>query len=341
MHRTVHIGMKENDIRPAELLQRYLALCAEDAVSHFSGDERLDVACGGCGVHDSAAAFEKLGFAYRRCRNCGSVFQSPRPSAHKLEAFYRNSRSSNFWAEVFFPAVAELRRKAIFRPRAEGLAKLCRKCGIMPTSMVDVGAGYGIFLEEWRRDFPAARLIAVEPSSALANVCRNKGLEVIEATAETADVVAGTADLVCCFEVLEHVHDPSFFLQALAAIARPGGYVFLTTLTIDGFDLQVLGERSSQISPPHHINFLSLAGLEALMRRAGLTDIRISTPGRLDADIVRNAVRLDPSLLDGQPFLARVLAEDEAAEAFQRFLVEARMSSHAWVIARKPEGNGG
>ena len=54
----------------------------------------------------------------------------------------------------------------------------------------------------------------------------------------------------------------------------------------DGFDLQMLWEKSSQISPPHHINFLSLNGFRSLFNRAGLKNIQLTTPGQLDVDIL-------------------------------------------------------
>jgi hypothetical protein len=117
---------------------------------------------------------------------------------------------------------------------------------------------------------------------------------------------------------------------------RPGGSVFISTLGIDGFDLQMLWEKSTQISPPHHINFLSVQGFKRLFERAGLVDISVTTPGQLDVDIVRNAVKRDPSLLKEQRFLANLLADDAHAVAFQKFLVSQALSSHVWVMGRKP-----
>ena len=56
-------------------------------------------------------------------------------------------------------------------------------------------------------------------------------------------------------------------------------------------------------------------------------------------DIVRNAVKRDPGLLKGQRFLRQLLADDQRAEAFQQFLVDQRLSSHVWLIGKKPIGN--
>lgn len=328
--------MKEHEIRPEALLNRYLDLSARDAENCFGDASRLAVACVACGGTQSTHQFEKNGFGYAQCAECATLFQSPRPSIAAFEAFYRHSESSRYWAEVFFPAVAEVRREKIFGPRAERMAGLCAEKGIIVDSLIDVGAGYGIFLDEWRRRFPRTKALAVEPSASLAQECRSKGFAVVEEIVENVVGHDNSADLVICFEVLEHVYDPLNFVRVLERLARPGGYVFVSTLGIDGFDLQVLWEKSSQISPPHHINFLSVQGFERLFQRAGLTDITVSTPGQLDVDIVRNAVKRTPVLLDDQRFLQNLLADDNKAVAFQRFLNEQRMSSHVWVIGRKP-----
>lgn len=328
--------MKEHEIRPEALLNRYLELCAEDAVSCFSNVARTTLACVACGGSQSIKQFVKNGFAYVACADCGTLFQSPRPDIAAFEAFYRASESSRYWAEVFFPAVAEARREKIIRPRVERLAALCADNGINVEHLIDVGAGYGIFLDEWRRRFPAVRAVAVEPSVSLAQECRVKGFEVVEEIVENVTGHDNSADLVVCFEVLEHVYEPLEFVRVLKGLARPGGYVFISTLGIDGFDLQVLWDRSSQISPPHHINFLSVEGFRRLFQRAGLADVSVSTPGQLDVDIVSNAARRDPELLREQRFLRNLLADECTAAAFQRFLADQLLSSHVWVIGRKP-----
>jgi 2-polyprenyl-6-hydroxyphenyl methylase/3-demethylubiquinone-9 3-methyltransferase len=40
----------------------------------------------------------------------------------------------------------------------------------------------------------------------------------------------GTFDVVTCMEMLEHVPDPASVVQACAALVKPGGWVFFSTL---------------------------------------------------------------------------------------------------------------
>jgi SAM-dependent methyltransferase len=327
--------MKEKDIRPEALLRQYLKLSKDDAARCFDGESRLSISCVGCGSSKVESDFVKHGFAYSLCLDCGTLYQTPRPSLHAFESFYRNSVSSNYWADVFFPAVAEARREKIFRPRVTGLAEVCETERINITRLIDVGAGYGIFLDEWRKIFPETHLVAIEPSASLAQECRAKGFEVVDSIVEEVGVQYDSfADLVVCFEVLEHAHDPVDFIKNLARLARPGGVIFVTTLCIDGFDLQTLWQQSNQISPPHHLNFLSVLGFEKLFTRAGLVDIQITTPGKLDVDIVRNTLQQEPNLFANQKFMHRLIGDEIIAAEFQKFLVSNRLSSHAWVMGR-------
>ena len=326
--------MKERDIRPEALVQRYLELSAQDARRFFADDVRMDIPCVACGGNENDHAFEKHGFGYCRCKACGTLYQNPRPRQSLFEAFYRDSASSNYWAEVFFPAVAEARREKIIRPRVNRLAALCETSNNRVEHLIDVGAGFGILLDEWRQQFPEAKLVAIEPSAVLAEECRVKGFEVAENIVEQVSGYDDFADLVVCFEVLEHVYEPLSFLQTLARLARPGGMVFVSTLCIDGFDLQTLWDRSKQIFPPHHINFLSIDGFYRLFASAGLKNVKIMTPGKLDVDIVKNAIREHPKMLEGNRFLEYLLKNDQLATAFQEFLSQNLLSSHAWITGQ-------
>lgn len=328
--------MKECDIRPEALLRRYLELSEKDAELCFVNTARYDIPCVACGGERLEEEFKKNDFTYSNCQDCGTLFQSPRPSIAAFEAFYRDSVSSRYWAEEFFPAVAEARREKIFRPRVERLSELCRSRDIFVERLIDVGAGYGIFLDEWRKSYPSTQVLAVEPSESLAKECRSKCFDVVEDIAENVKGHDGSADLVVCFEVLEHVYDPLEFVRTLTNLAKPGGYVFISTLCVDGFDIQMLWDKSNSIFPPHHINFMSVDGFERLFDRAGLVEVDVTTPGQLDVDIVRNAAEREPDILNGQRFFSRIVADQELAQTFQEFLAANRLSSHAWVIGRKP-----
>lgn len=329
--------MKEHDIRPAALLEQYLALSAADAESCFGDRDRVETNCVACESTKSVNVMSKNGFLFSECNRCRTLFQTPRPSMKEFEKFYKDSLSNKFWSNEFFPAVLEVRREQVFKPRAASLSKSCEKLGIEVSQIADIGAGHGILLEEWRKIHPESELLAIEPSHSMAEICRSKNIPVIEDIVENVKAESINVDLVVSFEVFEHVHDPFSFVRSLATMAGVGNYVFISTLCVDGFDIQTLWEKSNSIFPPHHLNFVSVDGFYKLFNRAGLKIVELSTPGVLDVDIVRNFLKSNPENAQISRFTKKILSSDELSKEFQTFLSENLLSSHVWVFAEVVE----
>ena len=326
--------MRENDIRPRALLDEFFTLLKADADRLAAKrDEFVSVSCPFCSAPSGEAVFEKDGFKYCLCGKCGSLYASPRPNADALIDYATHSRAVEFWSTHFYRETADARRSKIFRPRAEMIASLVDEGIVTGGLLADAGAGYGLFLQELRARARFAELVGIEPDRRLADVCRQEGFRVVESWVEELDDTL-QADCVTAFEVLEHAFDPAAFLSGCAHLLRPGGTLIFTTLAISGFDLQVLWEHSRQISPPQHLNFPSVAGIEHVIRRLGLEVVRITTPGRLDVDIVRNAVH-DRADLPVSRFVRNLVdAPEPTREAFQTFLQQHRLSSHLHCVVR-------
>lgn len=329
--------MKEVEIRPHDLFNRYLALCRQDIERFFSDKtDFTEVPCPACASRGVSDELVKIGFRYAVCADCGSLYASPRPPAASIDAFYRNAESVAFWATSFFKETAESRREKMFRPRAVLIKELAERFGLKDSVFVDIGSGYGILLEEVKRLDFFSRIVGIEPAPPLAAICRDKGFDILENTLECVSNIAIDASFMTAFEVIEHLYDPYCFLCAAYHVLVPSGILMLTTLTVTGFDIQVLWEHSKSIYPPQHINLLSLDGIAKLVARTGFELVDLSTPGNLDVDIVRNALIENPSISVSrfERYLA-MQAPDDVRERFQSFLREHHLSSHVRIIARK------
>jgi SAM-dependent methyltransferase len=328
--------MKEEEIRPRNLFDRYLAIVDEDIEAFFSDKTRFeDCPCPACGSDSAIFAFEKRGFSYKSCEECDSLFLAPRPTEAMINDYYERGMAVKFWSTNFYAETLEARREKIYRPRATLIAKyFADNPGWRRNVFVDVGSGFGVFLEELSKQGVFAKAMGIEPAPNMAQVCRERGFEVVERPVESVGRGV-SADFATSFEVLEHVHSPMKFLRAISDLLATGGKMLCTTLTITGFDLQVLWERSKSIYPPHHINLMSVKGLRRLIDRAGLRLVELSTPGRLDVDIVANAYNENQAL--ELPRFVRVLLEstDKARAEFQSFLRDNLLSSHVCFIAHK------
>jgi len=328
--------VKEKDIRPRQVFDEYLALSVEDIHTYFDDPAMfVEVACPACADMGYHPSFEKYGFHYVVCARCGTLYANPRPSAALLETYYAEGKAPQFWNDHFFRSTAHVRREKIFIPRARRLGELMAEVPeARYETLVDIGAGFGIFLDVMREQGMFQQVIGIEPNPYLAETCRQKGFAIIEKPVEGVAEAEVRADVATCFEVLEHVFDPLGFLQAGRRILRPGGLLVFTTLTISGFDLQVLWERARGIHPPHHLNFISVDGFRRLLRRSGLELIRLLTPGELDLDIVRNYAAEHPEY-ELPRFVGEILSRPAEAQAdFQAFLRCHLLSSHLWGVAR-------
>jgi 2-polyprenyl-3-methyl-5-hydroxy-6-metoxy-1,4-benzoquinol methylase len=320
--------MKESEIRPRELFEKYITLSNLDG-QKMASEKFQSIPCPACGTDHFENAFVKNEYHFNKCVSCYSLYCSPRPSQEQLDQLYFNSESSQYWSNVFFPAVKDARREKLFRPKASQILKMINAEKLSIQNFCDVGAGHGLLLEEIGHLSNEINLHAIEPDSTSAQICREKGIEVLEETSEKSEPWHGKFDLVLSSEVIEHVYSPESFIRSLYNLTKDDGHTLITGLGHEGFDILTLQEKSNSVSAPHHLNFMSVEGFEKLFKRVGFKEVKVWTPGKLDVDIVVN------SGVPTEFIKALQRRGDKAMQAFQQFLVDHKLSSHIWVLAKK------
>lgn len=327
----------ENDIRPERIMKKQKAVMLADIeyILQYK-DDFINVNCPACDANDFTKAFQKYTLDYCECKNCDTLYINPRPTEEQLADFYKNSQNYAYWNEHIFPATDDARRENIFKPRAEKVKEICESLNFKPKSLVEVGAGFGTFCEEITKLNFVDDIIAIEPTPGLAQTCREKGLNVIESPIEKADFEDESVDLVCSFEVLEHLFSPSDFLSKFSRILRPGGLAILTNPNGKGFDVVVSPEHSGTVDV-EHLNYMHPASMKILYERHGFELLEAMTPGKLDAELVRKMFLSNELTREKNPFLYQVLVEnwEGTGESFQNFIADNNLSSHMWTIARK------
>jgi 2-polyprenyl-6-hydroxyphenyl methylase / 3-demethylubiquinone-9 3-methyltransferase len=126
-----------------------------------------------------------------------------------------------------------------FRPLHEinplRLAWINARAPLAGKNVIDIGCGGGILAESMAKrgatvtgiDLSEKALKVADLHSLESGVAVRYKLIAAEAMAEQE---AGQYDVVTCMEMLEHVPDPAAIVRACAALVKPGGQVFFSTL---------------------------------------------------------------------------------------------------------------
>lgn len=174
--------------------------------------------------------------------------------------------------------------------------------------VVDVGCGGGILAEAMARR--GAEVLGIDLSEKSLKAAQLHALETqtapLDYRAIAAEALAAEApesfDVVTCLEMLEHVPDPSSIVAACAALVKPGGWVFFSTINRNprSFLAAIVGaeyvlglvprgthEYARLIRPSELAHFCRSAGLEP-ERTTGLTYNPLSRRYRLTPDTAVN-----------------------------------------------------
>ncbi|HZX72139.1 MAG TPA: bifunctional 2-polyprenyl-6-hydroxyphenol methylase/3-demethylubiquinol 3-O-methyltransferase UbiG [Rhodanobacter sp.] len=147
--------------------------------------------------------------------------------------------------------------------------------------VVDVGCGGGLLSETLAR--AGAHVTAIDLGEKVIGIARlhlhESKLEVdyrVQSSAELAAAEPASFDVVCCMELIEHVPDPAALVNDLAAMLKPGGRLFLSTInrTPAAFGAAIVGAEYVMKMLPrgthHYAQFLKPSELARLLRHAGL-----------------------------------------------------------------------
>lgn len=116
------------------------------------------------------------------------------------------------------------------------LAWIKSLCPLDNLKVLDVGCGGGVLSDAMAR--AGAQVTGIDLAAKALRVAQLHALEAQTPNVNYREVSAealaqeqpGSFDMVTCMEMLEHVPDPASVVRACAALVKPGGWVFFSTL---------------------------------------------------------------------------------------------------------------
>lgn len=147
--------------------------------------------------------------------------------------------------------------------------------------ILDIGCGIGNFIT--RAKTKTATACGLELNKKAAAICREKGLEVFdEMIAEHATQREGYYDMVCMFQVLEHIYDVKGFLESAVITLKKGGKLVIGVPNNEPY-FQGYDKYCTLNLPPHHMGLWNKEVFEKIAPLFNLTinEIRYDVKGSI------------------------------------------------------------
>ena len=149
---------------------------------------------------------------------------------------------------------------------------------------LDIGCGGGILSESLAESF---EVLGIDTDKNLIAIAKEQGNAQYEHTTSSQIKTSHSEhfDLITCLEVLEHVDTPKLIIEDIAAMLKPNGYVFISTLNRNLFSFLgaiVMAEHVLKLLPKHthhYEHFIQPKELIQWAEASGLTLIDIQGIG--------------------------------------------------------------
>lgn len=121
---------------------------------------------------------------------------------------------------------------------------------IKPNSLLEIGSGCGQFLERINCIVP--NTVGSEYNSKAVCYCRERGLNVLDDKIE--NLKSESFDIVCNFEVLEHVYNTKPFIEQCVRLLKKKGKLIIGTPDPEGIN-SIISKYPANLPPHHQFDF--------------------------------------------------------------------------------------
>ncbi len=182
---------------------------------------------------------DRIHYRLVKCRVCGLVRSDPIASLGLLQQLYAQS------SFTYSDELADLRFTY-----GRYLERLDRY-GARKDALLEIGCGNGFFLEEaLRQGYQTVR--GVEPSQeAVAKASPQVRDQIICGLMKPGLFTSERFDVICLFQIFDHIPDPGAFLDECFRVLRPGGVILSINHNVEAVSARLLGKRSPIVDVEH------------------------------------------------------------------------------------------
>lgn len=320
------------DITSNDIYKQYVSILEQDIFELFGDSSVLkQVLCPGCSCAETNLIYTRLGMKFAVCKKCMSHYVLFRPDQQALDAFYEKAKACVFWRGKALKDDCD-QTSDVHGSRFSWIMGLVDEFLDEKSKVLDCYTKYPYLLNQFKRETLFDTVKSVGPLLFEKLKLLNSDISILY----KEEVLDNSVDLLLAFEVLERVSVPKDLFLFAKRVCRPGALMLLTTASSTGLEYQVLGADAPNINPINRMNLLSLEIIKENIEDAGFELIEVSTPGRLDMEIIKNALVGKPDMPIENIWRYILEKRDKfCCSDLQKFLQMNLLSSHVRVAAQK------
>lgn len=201
-------------------------------------------------------------FKYFLCQNCQTLFLFPSPTVKKIDNYYQKK----------FQYEAGLSEEKRIRQRAKIILKNLIKFNPNGKTLLDVGSGFGYFLEEAKKN--NFQILGLEPSKELFSKNRfSKNIKNMTFKDYFKSNSKKKFDFITLIHVIEHLNSPKQIIQSAIKLLNNHGILYIETPNLNSHLFWTEKENYTFLTSPDHLWIFSKKSLETILKNISLIEI--------------------------------------------------------------------
>jgi len=199
-------------------------------------------------------------YIYYLCNSCDTLFLHPLPNSQFINRLYKKE----------FDYKTGLTEEKRIRRQSSGILQKLRKLNPEAKSLLDIGSGYGFFLDEAKNY--GLKLFGLEPADILYSYSKNnfKGINLYNSDFETFynKSFVNKFDFIILNHVIEHIVHPQKTIRQVIELLKPKGILYIETPNLNSHLFKVQKENYTFLTPPEHLWIFSSKSFQQIFQKS-------------------------------------------------------------------------
>ncbi len=204
-------------------------------------------------------------YSYYFCHHCQTLFLNPQPTKIIIDHYYKTS----------FEYISGHINKTRIINQAKKIIKNLKKLHLQGKTLLDIGCGYGFFLQEAKK--AGFQTEGIEPSNKLTSqILSPLKSKVINLPLEEyfyQNKRKKNFDFIVMIHVIEHIKNPNQWIQMAYFLLNQNGILYIETPNLQSHLYNVERENYTFLTPPDHLWVFSKKSFQTIIQK--IHDLKI------------------------------------------------------------------